>query len=183
MMADTICNDTFYFEDNIDGDSFTDSARCLTYKLQCKDNKYLFLNSDGEFRLQHMTIQEQCQLDCRFNIHLYSDSSRDQKQGIAVILYMKKDGRKLVVCCRRNNEIYSEAMELPYKIEDKAHKALFYLTKLTHDKFMFESSVFPSTFLGFEPVKDNPSLKKPVLHEKGFDGVGEDSEVILSKCH
>lgn len=48
--------------DNIDGDSFTDSARCLTYKLQCKDNKYLFLNSDGEFRLQHMTIQEQCQL-------------------------------------------------------------------------------------------------------------------------
>lgn len=73
--------------------------------------------------------------------------------------------------------------ELPYKIEDKAHKALFYLTKLTHDKFMFESSVFPSTFLGFEPVKDNPSLKKPVLHEKGFDGVGEDSEVILSKCH
>lgn len=71
--------------------------------------------------------------------------------------------------------------ELPPQIEETAHKALFYMTKLSaSNKYMFESSAYPSKFLGFEPVDHNPSVNKLVLRDRVHDEVDEFSEVSLS---
>ncbi|KAG7480364.1 interleukin-18 isoform X1 [Solea senegalensis] len=193
MMATSDCiavtfqgvhNDTFYMsvaESEVDGDSFTISSRWFTYNLQCEDKKFLYLNHEGRLELQHLTSNEQSQLDCKFNIHLFNDNSLQERKGRAVMVYANKDGKKMVACCRSNNEVYAEAMDLPKKIEERQHKALFYMTMVVSNKYMFESTLYPSKFLGFEPDKRNSSLKAVVLLEKGHRGVDEKAEVTLTK--
>ncbi|CAB1458506.1 unnamed protein product [Pleuronectes platessa] len=175
------CNDAFYF-DVLDGDGFTDSGESHTYNLRCKDNKILLLNATDQFQLEHLRTQEHCRPECKFNIRTYDDSSEEVGPGVPVMLYANKNGKKLVACCKENNEICTEAMVLPIEIMDNAHKALFYLTQLTANKFMFESTVYRSKFLGFTCVDGNPSLKKLVLRSKGPDGVDESSEATLNEC-
>lgn len=43
---------------------------------------------------------------------MYKDSTLDQEEskGRAVILYINKDSKKMVVCCNEKNEIYPVAM-------------------------------------------------------------------------
>ncbi|XP_047191815.1 uncharacterized protein LOC118299517 isoform X1 [Scophthalmus maximus] len=181
-------SNAFYFggaesESEVEADSYTDSFHSPTYNLQCKDNKFLLLNNDGQFQLQDLSAQEQCRPDCRFNIHIYNDSSLEQMQGISVMLYTNRNGKKIMACCRDHNEIYPEAMDLPREIAEAAHKALFCLTKLSGEKYMFESIAYPNKFLGFEPVEGRPSLKKLVLRMKGPDGVDDSSEVNLNRCN
>ncbi|XP_047191820.1 uncharacterized protein LOC118299517 isoform X4 [Scophthalmus maximus] len=171
-------SNAFYF-----GGAESDSFHSPTYNLQCKDNKFLLLNNDGQFQLQDLSAQEQCRPDCRFNIHIYNDSSLEQMQGISVMLYTNRNGKKIMACCRDHNEIYPEAMDLPREIAEAAHKALFCLTKLSGEKYMFESIAYPNKFLGFEPVEGRPSLKKLVLRMKGPDGVDDSSEVNLNRCN
>ncbi|XP_040901795.1 interleukin-18-like isoform X2 [Toxotes jaculatrix] len=119
--------------------------------------------------------------DCRFNINIYKDSCQET-QHRAVILSIVKDDKRMVACCSGNNEISAVEMELPHTIPETSHKALFYLKKLpAHNKFMFESSVYPSKFLGFEPDEDNPTLNKLVLRHKTSDEVDETAELTLMK--
>uniref|UniRef100_A0A4W6BXU0 Interleukin-18 n=1 Tax=Lates calcarifer TaxID=8187 RepID=A0A4W6BXU0_LATCA len=182
------CKNAFYFdvgETDVDQDLFTLSEHQHSkHKLQSKDNKFLLLNADGQFEVRHLSISEQRNPDCKFTIHIYTDSALEGRKGRAVMLYTSKDGKKMVACCSEKNEIYPEAMDPPHKIEETAHKALFYLTKLSaSNQYMFESSVYPCKFLGFEPDKDNPSLKKLVLLHKGHDEVDDACEVTVSDCN
>uniref|UniRef100_A0A3Q3J7M8 Uncharacterized protein n=1 Tax=Monopterus albus TaxID=43700 RepID=A0A3Q3J7M8_MONAL len=119
-----------------------------------------------------------CFLDCKFNIQIYKEDSRISKavgKGRPVMLYADKDGKKMVACCSDRQEIYPEAMDLPNKINETAHKALFYLTGISGSTAMytFESSLYTGKFLGFKPVEDNPSLDKLVLLESKPDEVDE----------
>ncbi|XP_044059670.1 uncharacterized protein LOC122879529 isoform X7 [Siniperca chuatsi] len=127
---------------------------------------------------------EAAKTDCKFNIQIYKESSQVGRKGRAVMLYANRDGKKIVACCNEKHEIYPEAMDLPQYIGETAHKAVFYLMHLANqtNKFMFESSLYPAKFLGFEPIGDNPSLAKLVLRHKG-DEVDESCEVSFSDCH
>ncbi|XP_070761853.1 uncharacterized protein [Enoplosus armatus] len=178
-----ICENAFYFED-MEEDAFGISDQHCKHLIRSKDNKFLLVNAKGQFQGQNLTSQQQCQPDCKFNIQIYKESSLVGRKGRAVMLYAIKDGKKMVACCNANNEMYPEAMDLPKQIEETAHKALFYLIKLANEtnKYMFESSLYPQRFLGFEPNADNPSLNKLVLRHKGKDEVDDRCEMTFSDC-
>ncbi|XP_038548671.1 interleukin-18-like [Micropterus salmoides] len=178
---------SFYFEDaetDWDEDTYQLSNKHCKHLIRSKDNKCLLLNDDSKFQAENLTKSQQTHPECQFNIRRYNNSNMDQSNKRAVMLYAVIDGKKMVACCSEKHEIDPEAMELPDKIEETAHKALFYLIPLTGqtNKFMFESSLYPSKFLGFEPIESNPSLNKLVLRHK-VDQVDESCEVSLSDCN
>lgn len=78
-----------------------------------------------------------------------------------------------VVHMTQGNHVFLQ--DLPNKINETAHKALFYLTGISGSTAMytFESSLYTGKFLGFKPVEDNPSLDKLVLLESKPDEVDE----------
>ncbi|XP_044059663.1 uncharacterized protein LOC122879529 isoform X2 [Siniperca chuatsi] len=181
------CENAFYFEaakTDVVEDNFKISDQHCKHLIRSEDNKFLLLNAEGQFQVQNLTTQQQCQADCKFNIQIYKESSQVGRKGRAVMLYANRDGKKIVACCNEKHEIYPEAMDLPQYIGETAHKAVFYLMHLANqtNKFMFESSLYPAKFLGFEPIGDNPSLAKLVLRHKG-DEVDESCEVSFSDCH
>lgn len=49
-------------------------------------------------------------VECKFNIQKYKDGSSRDERGLAVILYVFKDGEKMVVCCNEKHEIIPEKM-------------------------------------------------------------------------
>nr|UOV22686.1 interleukin 18 [Oostethus manadensis] len=160
-------------------DSFKKSLQCSTHFIRNKDNKYLLLSDDSQFEVLNLTIQQQCQPDCKFNIQFYNESGQKVRKGCAVMLYANKNGNKFVVCCSDNHEIYPEAMDPPENIEPTQHKALFYMTKLPQsNKYKLESSLHTHHFLGFEPDKNNPFQVNLVLHHQ-IDEVDECSEITL----
>uniref|UniRef100_A0A3Q3DGJ8 Interleukin-18 n=1 Tax=Hippocampus comes TaxID=109280 RepID=A0A3Q3DGJ8_HIPCM len=118
--------------------------------------------------------------DCKFNFQFYDDSGHKVRKGSAVILYAIKNDRKMVVCCSDRRKIYPKAMDIPEKIEAAKHEALFYMSPLPEGtkKYMFESSLYPYEFLGFEPAKHNSQLTL-VLHRK-VDEVDERCQISLS---
>uniref|UniRef100_A0A3Q3KUJ1 Interleukin-18 n=1 Tax=Mastacembelus armatus TaxID=205130 RepID=A0A3Q3KUJ1_9TELE len=182
------CSDAFYFDSkmdqaDLDSDTFRISIQCFKYLIRNRDNKFLLLHNKRQFQVQDLTTQQQCHADCKFNIQIYQNSALENRKGRAVMLYANKDGQKMVACCSEKHEIYPLAMDLPDTIDETAHKSLFYLIKLSaSDQYMFESSMYPSKFLGFEPVEGNPSLNRLVLQECRYDEVDEHCQVILSPC-
>lgn len=70
--------------------------------------------------------------------------------------------------------------DIPRRIEGDAHQAVFYRKEISMSCYMFESSWYPSEFLGFEPDEDNHTLCKLVLRRRGDDEVDDTIEVILS---
>uniref|UniRef100_H2M2N2 Interleukin-18 n=1 Tax=Oryzias latipes TaxID=8090 RepID=H2M2N2_ORYLA len=71
--------------------------------------------------------------------------------------------------------------DLPNNICETKHKALFYRTKVSTNLYMFESSVYTSRFLAFEPLDNNPCIHKLVLRNKSEDEVDEPCQVIVSQ--
>lgn len=49
-------------------------------------------------------------LDYKFTIQFFNDSRHEEKMGKAVMIYVYKDGRKMVVCCSDSHDIEAEAM-------------------------------------------------------------------------
>ncbi|XP_019717156.1 uncharacterized protein LOC109510913 [Hippocampus comes] len=184
-----VYDDGFNFQalvdvDDIDGpvrvDSFRKSPQCYSSLIHNKDNKYLLLGDDSQFEVQNLTFQQICLPDCKFNFQFYDDSGHKVRKGSAVILYAIKNDRKMVVCCSDRRKIYPKAMDIPEKIEAAKHEALFYMSPLPEGtkKYMFESSLYPYEFLGFEPAKHNSQLTL-VLHRK-VDEVDERCQISLS---
>ncbi|XP_076591659.1 uncharacterized protein LOC143323610 isoform X2 [Chaetodon auriga] len=173
----------FYFEvagTDIDEDAFDAAAQPIRQHLiHSNDNKLLILNED-QFQAQNLTTAQQRQPDCKFNIKIYNNSLGN-RQRRAVMLYVNKDGKKMVVCCNEKHEIYPEEMDLPKRIEESAHKAVFY-QKSTVSKCLLESSVYPTEFLGFEPDGNDHTLSKLVLRHIGERESNEYCEVFFSQC-
>lgn len=65
-------------------------------------------------------------------------------------------------------------------IAEKAYKALFYLKKISKDRYLLESSLYPSMFLAFEPDPNNQTLNKVVLRHKDREEVDETCHVIMA---
>ncbi|TNN28708.1 hypothetical protein EYF80_061146 [Liparis tanakae] len=96
------------------------------------------------------------------------------------MLYVKNEGRNMVACCGSAHAVVPEEMQLPSRIEEAQHRALFYMSALTlSHAYEFESSAFPSRFLGFEPDGADPSLCRLVLLGKARDEVDESCQVLL----
>ncbi|KAI3354654.1 hypothetical protein L3Q82_019145 [Scortum barcoo] len=92
------------------------------------------------------------------------------------MLYANKGGKKIVACCNDRHEVYPKEMVLPETIEKSADEALFYLTEVPGKtkKFMFESSLYPGKFLGFEITGE---VDKLILRQKSADEVDEGCEL------
>uniref|UniRef100_A0A8C3A3Y8 Interleukin 18 n=1 Tax=Cyclopterus lumpus TaxID=8103 RepID=A0A8C3A3Y8_CYCLU len=165
-------------------DSFNISKHSLpSCWVQSKDNKFLLLNSEHQFQVQNLTSQQLNQPECKFKIQIYFDFERGgEEKRNAAMLYVKSEGKNVVACCSQEHAVHAEDMVLPIHIEETHHKALFYMTELTPSHtYEFESSAYPSRFLGFEPDGCDPSLVKLVLHEKAKDEVDESCHVILCR--
>ncbi|KAK9520304.1 hypothetical protein VZT92_020200 [Zoarces viviparus] len=188
------CGDAFYFQEvaaatdaDVDKDSFGISERCLCCWVKSKDNKVLFLSdawndATKQFQVKDLTSKQLNEPDCKFKVQTYREFEKAGRDGRPTMLYVKNDeGKNVVACCDLNRNIYSENMDaLPKDIQETCHKALFYMTELSPtNTYQFESSLFPSEFLGFAPDGDNPSLNKLVLHKKAKDEVDESCCVVL----
>ncbi|XP_055370102.1 uncharacterized protein LOC114868033 [Betta splendens] len=169
-------------EKGVDCDNFQISVNISPrgHLIQSKDNKCLFL--DDENLLRACDIPKSSELSCKFFLHMYMESTSNSA-GRAAILYSNKEKKKMVVCCNERNEIYSQEMDLPDKIAESKHNAVFYLRALpASNMYTFESSAYLGKFLGFEPVENNPSMKKLVLHSKSSDEVDDHTQFkIVSK--
>ncbi|KAL6104984.1 il18 [Pungitius sinensis] len=165
------CSNAFYFEvetteKDVAEDAFKKSTKRSSHWVRSEDNKYLLLNPEEQFQAQNLT---QLTDSMKFQIQAYKDLTCSVgREGRSVMLYMKNGGENKVVCCDPNHRIYPKEMEtLPVDIGSTKHPALFYMSQLTRcNAFEFESSFYPSEFLGFEPDSNNPSLYKLVLHKK-----------------
>ncbi|XP_068441452.1 interleukin-18-like [Clinocottus analis] len=183
-----IVSDSFYFEalettTDVFMDSFNINTRsCRAYWVRSKDNKFLLIDHEQQFRAQNLTSQQLCQPECKFKIQVYTDFEDvhgDKKTP--AMLYVKNDDKIMVACCRGETEVYPEQMEaLPTRIESNKHKALFFMSELTAaHTYEFESSEYPSWFLGFQRDRENPSKNELVLLHKCEDEVDESCQVIL----
>uniref|UniRef100_UPI0037E878F8 uncharacterized protein n=1 Tax=Semicossyphus pulcher TaxID=241346 RepID=UPI0037E878F8 len=186
-----ILENAFYFEvllsflvaetdkNPLEEDTFNISVDCRQYWIRSNKNKFLLLNDDGKFTAQNLTTAQQSQSDGKFNIQIYN-SCQLGETGRAVMLFVNKDGKKMVACCNKNGEIYPEAMDLPNQIEENAHKAVFYRMRLAStNKYTLESSLCPTKFLGFECDGENQTLNKLVLRHVGKDEVDESCEFMF----
>ncbi|XP_037630980.1 interleukin-18-like [Sebastes umbrosus] len=178
------CENNFYFqvaaETDVVGDCFKITERCLNRWVRSAENKFLHL-CDEQFQVQNLSSDQLSQQDCQFKIQTYKDIPGG-KGGMAAMLYVIMNEKNMVACCSQQNDVYPEEMTPPSSIEETEHKAVFYMTHLTASKtYMFESSMYPSYFLGFESDGDNPSLQKLVLRHKdnGTDEPDEACEVTL----
>lgn len=169
-----IYNNSWYFEEDkedkdVEEDAFQQSEESLKYHIKSMDNKFLILTTGGNFQFKNLTAKPG--LEHKFNIQIYKDSDLVSKKGRAVMLFANKYQQKMVACCRKDSyQVYAEAMELPKLLNEKENEALFYMTKLSAtDKFMFESTLHPRWFLGFEPDEDNPCRHKLVLIQQDTD--------------
>ncbi|CAJ1065992.1 interleukin-18-like [Xyrichtys novacula] len=169
----SVVKNTFYFnETDLASDSFMMANNFRQCWIQCKSNKFLLLNDDRQFQEEVLSIDQlQTQPECKFHIQYYNDSSLIRKQGRAVMLYVLKDGEKMMACCSEKHDVYSEALDLPKEIKENTHKAVFYMKRLpsTSDKHIFESTLFPSWFLALESDGNDSSLHKLVLSHDGMD--------------
>ncbi|XP_069003450.1 interleukin-18-like [Embiotoca jacksoni] len=149
---------------DLEEDCFQRSKQVWNCWITCYNHKFLMF--DGN----------------QFQIHIY-DSSLLDKKGRAVMLYVnkpdQKDGKKMVVCCRNDKEIYAEEMDVPQSIDGLSDKALFYRTELAAtNKYMFESTAHQGWFLGFNPSPES-CLLKLVLRHINKDQVDEPCEFHL----
>ncbi|NP_001027804.1 interleukin-18 [Takifugu rubripes] len=167
----------FYFEE-LDKDGFLYKSDFQKW-IKSKDNKFLILNESAEFQCQNLSIQEQEYYpENKLHVCVYKNSDKMGKMG--VILYTCKDQKKVVLCCSDKLEIHPVEMDISHDIAEKAHKALFYLERITEGCYLLESSLYPSMFLAFEPDSNNQTLNKVILRHKEYDDVDETCHVIMS---
>lgn len=71
--------------------------------------------------------------------------------------------------------------DIPRDIEENGHKAIFYLKQISSDKYMFESSLYPSYYLGFDhnSEEDYDTL---IMRYKAEDEVDEVCNITLDEC-
>lgn len=70
--------------------------------------------------------------------------------------------------------------EIPKHIQEDAHKAMFYQVKQQHtSNYLFESSLFPSEYLAFEPDSNDHRRSRLILRHKGKDEVDESAVISL----
>lgn len=74
----------------------------------------------------------------------------------------------------------SLSQDISRDIAANADKALFYLMRISKDRYLLESSLHPSMFLAFEPDSSNQTLNKVILRHKESDEVNESCHVIMS---
>ncbi|XP_034556536.1 interleukin-18-like [Notolabrus celidotus] len=178
----------FIFEEGVkdEPDLCLDAFRKSKEFHQCwiKNEDKCLIFHEREVQKQFLTEVEQNQSGCQCTIQIYHDSSSEQAQGRAVMLYVIQDGQNMVVCCTENKDVCAEAMDLPSKIDKDAHKAVFYRRSLQSgtDMYMFESSLYRSRFLGFNKSSEQSSLDKLVLCQKDDKEVNERCEFSLFKC-
>lgn len=72
--------------------------------------------------------------------------------------------------------------DLPRYIEESAHSAVWYrrAVECQTSWYMFESSLYPSKFLGLQSNGDEGPLSKLVLHHKNPDEVDDCCHIILA---
>ncbi|XP_074536114.1 interleukin-18-like [Halichoeres trimaculatus] len=157
----------FYFEahevTDVDGDSFGKSPECPGFLIKSQ-SKCLLL--DGEqFQIQFLSKHQQSQPGCKCNIQIYHDGSLKEKLVKPVMLFFTKENKKMVACCKNQNDVYPEVMEPPENIPEDAHKAVFYLKKLqsVSNRYTFQSSLFQGQYLGFKSDESQTFLQKLVL--------------------
>lgn len=170
----------FYFaeESDVDSDAFERSLLSSQRFIRSIDNKFLILNAEGEMKATNLT-EAQLQPDHKFNIQVYKDSTLGGNKGRAVMMYVKKGDKTMVVCCNEKHEICPEQMDLPCRIDQSRHKAVFYRREVSSSKYSFESSLYPSEFMAFECDEQNSTLYKLVLRPCK-DQVDDWAQVILS---
>ncbi|XP_070399494.1 uncharacterized protein [Nothobranchius furzeri] len=138
----------------------------------------------------YMALQEQrvtsfvflTRTDSSFRIQVYRNTEL-QQQTKAVMLYsVDQDEKVMVVCCRTDTEVCPEAMNLAdlQNIKDSGHKAMFFMTNLKNDTYMFESTLHKGKFLSFEPSQDS-CLHKLILHPYEVDDTDHTINMIVSK--
>ncbi|XP_069574166.1 interleukin-18-like [Brachyistius frenatus] len=179
------CNNSLYFEvteRDLEEDCFQRSKQVWNYWITCYNHKFLMFDGERDFQLRDLTKSQAHVSENQFQIHIY-DSSLLDKKGRAVMLYVnkpdQKDGKKIVVCCRNDKEIYAEEMDVPQNIDGLSDKALFYRTELAAtNKYMFESTAHQGWFLGFNPSPES-CLLKLVLRHINKDQVDEPCEFHL----
>ncbi|XP_056906066.1 interleukin-18-like isoform X2 [Takifugu flavidus] len=159
----------FYFED-LDKDGFFYKSDFQKW-IKSKDNKFLILNESG-FQCQ----EQEYYPENKFHVCVYKNSDKMGKKG--VILYTFKDQKKVVLCCSDKLEIHPVEMDISHHIPENAHKAVFYLKRITEGCYLLESSLYPSMFLAFEPDSNNQTLNKVILRHKDY--VDETCHVIMS---
>lgn len=71
--------------------------------------------------------------------------------------------------------------EIPKDIEGDEHKAIFYRRQISSAKYMFESSLYRSYYLGFDDTGDD-DYKTLILRHKGEDEVDERCNIELEEC-
>ncbi|KAF6720895.1 hypothetical protein FQA47_010990 [Oryzias melastigma] len=179
------CEDSFLFEEAPSGmeeDAFRISNCNLSNCwIQSKEQKFLILRDSGSLDVQDLNLEERQQSECRFNIQYYLNTNRETTRKRPVILYALKNDQKVAVCCHDEQKICSQAMDLPKNIDEANHKALFYRTKVSTNLYMFESSVYRSCFLAFEPLEKGSCFYKLVLRHKLEDEPDEPCQVIVSQ--
>lgn len=166
--ASWVCEheNAFYFEvseeSEVDGDAFGKSDQCDSFLISSK-GKFLLLD-EGQFQGHFISIHQKSQPESKCNIQIYHSKEKDRMEGIPVMLFFIKDDKKMVACCNNLNNVYPEVMNPPSDIPEDAHKAVFYLESLSSgcNKYMFQSSLFPSQYLGFKS-DEQTSLQKLVL--------------------
>ncbi|XP_029965217.1 interleukin-18-like isoform X2 [Salarias fasciatus] len=157
-------------------DAFRYSKMDTSHLCHISENKFLTLNSAGQFEFKSLSMEDLDLPESNITIRIYNDSSKEKKTGTPVMLYTNSNGKKMVVCCQ-DNQVRPEEMDLQDSISGNQHPALFYLIKLKErsHSYMFESTLHQNSFLA---LKHEDDAFKLVLCTK-MDEVDEGIEFRL----
>ncbi|KAF7219300.1 putative LOC107380752-like protein [Nothobranchius furzeri] len=180
-----VFDNSFYFNGKntgYDEDSFKINGQPpMPCWIQSYDRKFLVVKNT-ECIFEDRNLGERKQHDSSFRIQVYRNTEL-QQQTKAVMLYsVDQDEKVMVVCCRTDTEVCPEAMNLAdlQNIKDSGHKAMFFMTNLKNDTYMFESTLHKGKFLSFEPSQDS-CLHKLILHPYEVDDTDHTINMIVSK--
>lgn len=158
-----VVGDSFYFDDyvldEVDTDSF-EYSKTTQYLIRCPDNRFLILNEAKRFDRKDLNVQQQSSSDYKLNINIFRDLNNGSNRGRPVMLYASKGNKTYAAVCINDKEVVAQEVpvqELQRTIENRHHKALFYLVLDQPEKYKLRSSVYPQKFLGFD-VTDSQKL-------------------------
>ncbi|KAM8853651.1 uncharacterized protein ACB058_010104 [Synchiropus picturatus] len=157
--------------DPFDGDVFKYSGISSYRFILNKEGKYLALEANGENLCgKNLNVRETEQLDCRFFIQIY-DSTKFNPKAIMLCINTKNGLRCL--CTDGYNLRIMEQPSSPL-LED-SHEAIFFLEKLSGNRYRLESSKHRSCFICFEPVRQG--VAKAVLRYVEKNNVDESCQI------
>ncbi|CAK6972487.1 uncharacterized protein LOC122879529 isoform X4 [Scomber scombrus] len=177
-----IFDNAFFFKgknDNVGCDALQlDQYNLLEYFIRSQDSKYLIFNHDG-FHAQTLSVQGKNKPECKFCIQVYNNDESTGK-GLEVMLYVNKEGKKMVVSCKDMDNIYAEEKELPGTIGEDDHGAVFTMkSTATSNEYLLESYKYKSRYLAFETHRDTGNIKL-ILRHKHEDVVDEPCQLRFS---